>query len=853
MSSRRYRQIISTLLFVTTLCAGGSRSPAQVCTGDCDGNGRVTVDELTFGVRLALIVQSPTACASLDADEDGNVSIAELVRAVNNALGECPSRPSPTPTSTPTPTPTESTPTATPEPRALQLSGPFAPSSLFQMGSQVFFSAVTSPEIPFASVGLWKSDGTQDGTLLLLPDLGQDYTWFAERNGALFFVANIFELWTSDGTPEGTRAVFVSNDLPQDLINVGGTLFFASGGELWKSDGTEDGTVLVASFPDSPTYLTAIGDTLFFVVDDGTTGTELWKSDGTAEGTSRVRDIRPGEDGSSPSALTNVNGTLFFFADYGIAGDELWRSDGTQDGTQLVKDIVPGPDTSFPRFVTVFDERFFFFANDDAHGSELWQSDGTVSGTTMVADLAPGPASSDRDNFFRFPTRAAVALDGALYFEALGALWKTDGTPQGTSLVYNVDPTCGQGECGIAGLGVFDNRVVFEGIDPARGGNVWVSDGTSAGTYPAIDTPHRCAEPANIPGFLYAGPNAERCTFGFCVFGENGLEARWFFDLGSRLLFVTANKIYSAAAGDLSTPTINTCLPKPRSDRLETQVYVSETNKVYIALWPRIEAGNGEAIQVTSVAISRGEVRSVNEHLTGADAVLTSVSGTTEGLIPPREIKRTVIARGVSSADDISFDLTGDGVIGFGGTPKFLTWNGGQGGNFAARCNEEDVTCLALCDVALPASTVCATPADVPTGDFATVERTSFDASAVLDTMVFPNPGGPLMLSEGARCSTTQLSCDPANLMPRACFGGRCDVLGGERSAQNVTLDDTVRSLIGNRESPESAAPVDGFRLESGDVIIFALDAGGQAPPLQVAASGFLLDKDDRVLDAVGP
>ena len=60
-----------------------------LCAGDCDGDGAVTVDEIVRGVDIALGSQPLTACASIDANGDGQVSVDELVRAVNAALHGC--------------------------------------------------------------------------------------------------------------------------------------------------------------------------------------------------------------------------------------------------------------------------------------------------------------------------------------------------------------------------------------------------------------------------------------------------------------------------------------------------------------------------------------------------------------------------------------------------------------------------------------------------------------------------------------------------------------------------------------------------------------------------------------------
>ena len=61
----------------------------EPCAGDCDGNGRVTVEELTAGVRIALGLSPVGDCAPCDGDGDGMVGVEEIVRAVAAALGTC--------------------------------------------------------------------------------------------------------------------------------------------------------------------------------------------------------------------------------------------------------------------------------------------------------------------------------------------------------------------------------------------------------------------------------------------------------------------------------------------------------------------------------------------------------------------------------------------------------------------------------------------------------------------------------------------------------------------------------------------------------------------------------------------
>jgi trimeric autotransporter adhesin len=213
-----------------------------------------------------------------------------------------------------------------------------------------------------------------------------------DMNGKLLFFAEDKDgqgLWKSDGTATGTVIVKSINPGSHslsgygnaDCCNLAGTLYFRDWSELWKSDGTEAGTVLVKQFSsylvNVDSSLVNLNGTLFFVAHDPQYGFELWKSNGTTEGTVLVKDIWPGGIDSNPWVLTAWNGMLFFTAEDGEHGRELWRSDGTMQGTVPVKDIYAGGTGSSPRELTSYNGKLYFWADDGIHGMELWKSDGT--------------------------------------------------------------------------------------------------------------------------------------------------------------------------------------------------------------------------------------------------------------------------------------------------------------------------------------------------------------------------------------------------------------------------------------------------------------------------------------------
>jgi ELWxxDGT repeat protein len=309
--------------------------------------------------------------------------------------------------------------------------------------------------------------------------------------------------------------------VPHSFTNGGQTAYFVStdrahGRELWRTDGSAAGTKLVKDVNPGPAdsdssefaerEFANVGGTRYFTADDGTNGVELWKTDGTEAGTKLVKNIASGSANSSPASLTPLGNKLYFVASGG-GKREVWVSDGTPTGTRILKDIN-GLEASDPADLENVNGTLYFTAAERTAGRQLWRSNGTGAGTVRVTSISgagSGPCAAEG--------LCAVDLTGAggtLFFRAPSgssiALWKSDGTAAGTSVVKSGP---------VDFLHAFGDRLLFEGHDVASGSELWISDGTVAGTHRAADIqpgagsglePHEVAF-TNHAGFAYFPAN----------------------------------------------------------------------------------------------------------------------------------------------------------------------------------------------------------------------------------------------------------------------------------------------------------------------------------------------------------
>lgn len=337
---------------------------------------------------------------------------------------------------------------------------------------------------------LWKSDGTANGTVLV-KDIATSpaaaaFTASKEivvSGGAFYFVSTSAEtgaeLWKSDGTPGGTmllKDIYPGEESsnPEKLFDFGGTLYFTAddgvhGRELWKSDGTTAGTGLVRDIragedASNPTGFLSFGGALFFNAYDES-GSRLWRSDGTEHGTVPI------EGGVFANAtlrtvLARTSDGFFLVMSTPDYSHALWKSDGTAEGTYLVKDVSPEREKKF----VVVDDVLYFTVRNQGNTVTLWRSDGTDLRTFELKTFAFD--QDDPDWPLHLPDRLTEA-GGAIYFSA-GSLYKTDGTPAGTiEVLADTKP---------AHLVAIGNRLFFAGRDDEHGMELRSTDGSPQGT-----------------------------------------------------------------------------------------------------------------------------------------------------------------------------------------------------------------------------------------------------------------------------------------------------------------------------------------------------------------------------------
>ena len=305
---------------------------------------------------------------------------------------------------------------------------------------------------------LWVTDGTAAGSSELsvagVGSLGLFWNVaspdFTVLDGKVLFdgadSSNNDNLWVTDGTGAGTSELSVSG--------VSSSGLFPSGFRL------------VPGF-------TVLGGKALFEGVDSSGHFGLWVTDGTSAGTSEFSVAGAGPNGLGPVDLT-VFGTKVVFNGNDASGQQLWITDGTAAGTSEIS--VSGAGTAVgldPTGFTVLGGKVLFAGFDSRGNNEAWVTDGTSAGTSELTNV------NDHGSAFSGEGASDITVFGSkALFDGTGGLWVTDGTGAGTSELS----TTGFSGVNTPDFTVFGTKVLFAGIDSSGNTNLWTTDGTSAGT-----------------------------------------------------------------------------------------------------------------------------------------------------------------------------------------------------------------------------------------------------------------------------------------------------------------------------------------------------------------------------------
>jgi ELWxxDGT repeat protein len=279
---------------------------------------------------------------------------------------------------------------------------------------------------------------------------------------------------------------------------------------------------------DPENFVAISGTSAMFAAYTPETGRELWMCYG--QDAHRfltpvlVKDIVPGDMGSAPRPLYAWHNRLMFFANTLNAGQELWCTTGGADQTGMVLDANPGVESSNfeghriyvdgsdaywvtwrgpeqriylnhydfesntlntlgevtfeTRGMCKFKGKLYFALEVAGHGAELGRYDPETGTIGLFLDLSPGVSESSYPEYF-------YVWGDRLYFRARTPEsdkepWVTDGTPEGTHVLADLNP----GDHGSFPFDYLDmgEVMIFRAHDDAHGKELWITDGTPAGT-----------------------------------------------------------------------------------------------------------------------------------------------------------------------------------------------------------------------------------------------------------------------------------------------------------------------------------------------------------------------------------
>jgi ELWxxDGT repeat protein len=426
-----------------------------------------------------------------------------------------------------------------------------------------------------------------------------------------------------------------------------------------------------AALNSNPSNLFVFNNKIYFSADDSSgsntpgnvdLGAELWVTDGTANGTTFFKDLRTGSDSSSPSFFFSLNGTMYFSANTG-SGNVLFSSDGTVDGTVdiggafvfnarelggLIYYINTTDSNGLYQFdgttqtkvantgnehvnfigaqITAFNGKIYgygFTATDDPTiGIELYSYDPTSDTYALVKDITASTADSGISNF--------VTVGNELYFEALGKVWKTDGTANGT-----IEVTAANSLTGTDFYFNWNGVLFFEGdAGGTSNDQLWKYDPNTdtitnvsniTGSTATGGNNHDPQDYAVVGNYMYYRGEPSDDSNGY-LYRTNGTTSELITSaikdiddivvLNDKLFFegdngTTGNELYMLDPTTLSIESVSKnslqIYPNPASEFIQiASEYLNSSYKIYSILGQVVKEGTITSSQISVSGISKG-------------------------------------------------------------------------------------------------------------------------------------------------------------------------------------------------------------------------------------------------------
>lgn len=350
---------------------------------------------------------------------------------------------------------------------------------------------------------LWRSDGTADGTYLLVATTA---TWsipfdaYLPTGKGYSIVLIDDQLYSTNGTVAGTK-VLDDNFWGNNLVWKNDKVYYEYFGSIMSFNPVDKTTTTLFDTGNS-----SVGD---FFVD----GNDLYYTAPNSEDDDVSYLYKYGNDDTTallridnayvrgPWQFSKLPNGIIVFYFHGQGGYSLCATNGTVAGSAVLKVFNSGFGTGLEGCHTYGGKYYFSAINTvegEVKGIELFASDGTVAGTQSLSSATNMAGIPYDITYYKGNVYFSAIYDGFYHH-----VFKTDGTPAGTSSVIQSPIS------NMSGYHLVSNAeyLYFIGVDENRrnlGQEIWTSTGSVAGStlYETV-----AGEDDLIVDGLYATPN----------------------------------------------------------------------------------------------------------------------------------------------------------------------------------------------------------------------------------------------------------------------------------------------------------------------------------------------------------